>query len=133
VLGEKKSSLGARLAAMVRPEGIRLTPEDHPEAGEFYRSDHFAFAKVGVPAVSIGGGSDVVGKPAGWGQKQGDDYTAHRYHQPSDQYRPNMDLSGAVQLAEIVLKFGLHLANAPGVPTWSRDAEFRALRPAAVP
>jgi Zn-dependent M28 family amino/carboxypeptidase len=133
VLGEKKSSLGAQLAAMVRPEGIRLTPEDHPEAGEFYRSDHFAFAKVGVPAVSIGGGSDVVGKPAGWGQKQGDDYTAHRYHQPSDEYRPDFDLDGAVQLSEIVLRFGLQLANAPGVPTWSKDAEFRAVRPAAQP
>jgi Zn-dependent M28 family amino/carboxypeptidase len=133
VLGEKKSSLGAQLAAMVRPQGIRLTPEDHPEAGEFYRSDHFAFAKVGVPAVSIGGGSDVVGKPAGWGQKQGDDYTAHRYHQPSDDYRPDFDLDGAVQLSEIVLRFGLQLANASSVPTWSKDSEFRAVRPAAQP
>jgi Zn-dependent M28 family amino/carboxypeptidase len=133
VLGETKSSLGAQLAAFVRPNGMRLSPDQHPEAGYFYRSDHFSFAKAGIPAVSIGAGDDFVGRPREWGRQQHDDYTAHRYHQPSDQYRPNMDLSGAVQLAEIVLKFGLHLANAPGVPTWSRDAEFRALRPAAVP
>ena len=133
VLGETKSSLGAQLAAFVRPNGIRLSPDQKPEAGYFYRSDHFSFAKAGVPAISIGAGDDFVGRPREWGRQQEDDYTAHRYHQPSDQYRPNMDLSGAVQLSEIVLKFGLHLANAPGVPAWSRDAEFRALRPAAVP
>lgn len=133
VLGETKSSLGAQLAAFIKPNGMRLSPDQKPEAGYFYRSDHFSFAKAGVPAVSIGAGDDYVGRPREWGRQQEDDYTAHRYHQPSDQYRPNMDLSGAVQLSEIVLRFGLHLANTPGVPVWSRDAEFRALRPAAVP
>ncbi len=133
VLGEKKSSLGPQLAAMVRADGLRLSPEDHPEAGEFYRSDHFSFAKAGIPAVSVGAGSDFVGRPTGWGTQQGDDYTEHRYHQPSDAYRNDFDLTGAVQLSEIVLRFALLLANASGVPSWSPDAEFRALRPAAQP
>jgi Zn-dependent M28 family amino/carboxypeptidase len=133
VLGDTKSSLGPQLAAMVRPDGMRLSADLHPEAGHFYRSDHFSFAKVGIPAVSIGAGTDVVGKPAGWGATQDDDYTAHRYHQPSDEYRPDFDLTGAAQLAEIVLRFGLQLANAPGVPSWNRDAEFRAMRPAPQP
>jgi Zn-dependent M28 family amino/carboxypeptidase len=133
VLGENKSSLGPQLAALVRGEGVRLSPDQHPEAGHFYRSDHFSFAKAGVPAVSIGAGNDVVGRAAGWGAQQDDDYTAHRYHQPSDAYRPDFDLAGAVQLSEIVLRFGTQLANAPGVPTWNRDAEFRAARPAAQP
>jgi Zn-dependent M28 family amino/carboxypeptidase len=133
VLGDTKSSLGPQLAAMVRPDGMRLSADLHPEAGYFYRSDHFSFAKAGIPAVSIGAGTDVVGKPRGWGAQQHDDYTAHRYHQPSDAYRPDFDLEGAAQLSEIVLRFGLQLANAPGVPSWNRDAEFRAIRPAAQP
>jgi Zn-dependent M28 family amino/carboxypeptidase len=133
VLGDTKSSLGPQLAAMVKADGMRLSEDLHPEAGHFYRSDHFSFAKAGIPAVSIGAGVDVVGRPAGWGAQQEDDYTEHRYHQPSDAYRPDFDLSGAVQLSELVLRFGLRLANAPGVPTWNRDAEFRAIRPTPQP
>lgn len=133
VLGDGKSSLGPELARMVRADGMRLTDDLHPEAGYFYRSDHFSFAKAGVPAVSIGAGTDVVGKPAGWGAKQDDEYTAQRYHQPSDAYRSDFDLSGAAQLSEIVLRFALQLANAAGVPTWNRDAEFRSAKMAPQP
>src|SRR5918992_1068117 len=104
VLGENKSSLGPMLAAMIRPMSMRISPEEHPERGYFYRSDHFSFAKVGVPAVSIGEGTDVVGKPRGWGTAWDEEYTARRYHQPSDEYRPDYDLSGAVQLSEILLR-----------------------------
>jgi Zn-dependent M28 family amino/carboxypeptidase len=128
VLGDDKSTLGPSLAALVRPRGMRLTPDEHPERGYFYRSDHFSFAKAGIPAVSIGAGTDFVGRPREWGRQQLDDYTNNRYHQPSDEYRPDFDLSGAVQLSEIVLSFGRWLANAPGVPAWNRDAEFRAVR-----
>jgi Zn-dependent M28 family amino/carboxypeptidase len=135
-LGERKSSLGMSLAKYVAPMGMRLTPEAHPEQGHFYRSDHFSFAKVGVPSLSIGAGTDFVGRPKGWGVEQEDDYTAHRYHQPSDEYRPDFDLSGAVQLSTIVLGFGESLANASALPTWNADAEFHrqgAPAPAAIP
>ena len=135
-LGDRKSSLGPLLAKYVAPMGMSLAPDAHPEQGHFYRSDHFSFAKVGVPALSIGAGTDFVGRPKGWGVEQEDDYTAHRYHQPSDEYRPDFDLSGAVQLSTIVLGFGESLANAPGLPTWNADAEFHrpaAASPAAVP
>jgi len=125
VLGAHKSSLGPALTRYASVRGLRISPELHPEQGHFYRSDHFSFAKAGVPAVSIGGGTDVVGRPAEWGKEQQDEYTAHRYHQPSDEYRPDFDLRGAVQLSEIVLGFGTGLANAPGFPTWNPDAEFR--------
>lgn len=128
VLGATKSSLGPSLAAMVRPEGMRITPEAHPERGLFYRSDHFSFAKVGIPSISIGRGTDFVGRTAQWGLQQDEDYTAHRYHQPSDEYRADFDLSGAAQLAEIVERFGVSLANAATVPTWQSDAEFKAIR-----
>jgi len=128
VLGDTKSSLGPTLARMVARDGVRLSPEDHPEQGHFYRSDHFSFALAGVPAVSIGAGNDYEGRPQGWGLARGEDYTAHRYHQPSDEYRPDFDLSGAVQLSEIVLRLGTLVANAPTPPTWNADAEFRSVR-----
>ena len=131
VMGDNKSSLGPALASLVKSNGITLSPDPSPEAGHFYRSDHFSFAKVGIPAVSIGPGVDYVGRPAGWGQQQADDYTAHRYHQPSDEYRSDFDLSGAAQLGEIVYRFGMALANANTVPTWNVDAEFKALRDAS--
>lgn len=128
VLGDTKSSLGPSLREFIRPRGMRISPDEHPERGYFYRSDHFSFAKAGVPAVSIAAGTDFLGKPAGWGTQQMEEYTAKRYHQPSDEYRPDFDLTGAAQLAEIVLGFGRMLANVERVPTWNADAEFRALR-----
>ncbi len=131
VAGDNKSSLGPMLAQLVKSEGIRISPDAHPEQGHFYRSDHFSFAKAGIPSVTIVGGDDVIGHPAGWGLQQSEDYTAHRYHQPSDEYRPDFDLSGATQLAEIVYRFGLALGNTRTIPTWNADAEFRAMREAS--
>ena len=125
VLGDTKSSLGPTIAAMIKPMGMRISPDDHPERGAFYRSDHFSFARVGIPSVSIGAGNDFVGRPKEWGAQQDDDYTEHRYHQPSDQYDPKFDLTGATQLSQIVLRLGLKLANDPSWPTWSKGAEFK--------
>jgi Zn-dependent M28 family amino/carboxypeptidase len=128
VLGDNKSSLGPLVAAVAKPMGMKLAPDEHPERGYFYRSDHFSFAKAGVPSVSIGAGTTVLGKPPGWGTAQNEDYTANRYHQPSDEYRPDFDLSGAVQLSNVVLRVGLRLANMTGTPQWNRDAEFSRKR-----
>ncbi|HJR66635.1 MAG TPA: M28 family peptidase [Gemmatimonadaceae bacterium] len=128
VLGSNKSSLGPALARMLGTRGMRITPEEHPERGYFYRSDHFSFAKVGIPSISIGAGTDYIGRPKGWGVEQNEDYTAKRYHQPSDAYRPDFDLTGAAQLAEIILRFGASVANSTTVPTWNPDAEFREVR-----
>jgi Zn-dependent M28 family amino/carboxypeptidase len=126
VLGADKSTLGPMLAHLIQPMGMRIAPDAHPEAGHFYRSDHFSFAKAGIPAVSIGAGTDYVGRPRGWGAKQDDDYNAHRYHQPSDEYSPSFDLSGAVQIGDIVLRFATALANSPVLPAWSAGAEFKS-------
>ena len=128
VLGDNKSSLGPMLASLVKPQGMVISPDAHPEAGHFYRSDHFSFAKVGIPAVSIGAGDDYVGKPKDFGEKSDADYNAHRYHQPSDAYRPDFDLSGAVQISSIVLHFARTLGNSSVMPTWNADAEFKSAR-----
>lgn len=127
VLGENKSSLGPMLGHFIARDGMRISPDDHPEAGHFYRSDHFSFAKAGIPAISIGAGTDFVGHPKGWGVERDDDYTAHRYHQPSDEYSPDFDLRGAAQIAGIVQRFGTALANSPVRPTWNAGAEFKAV------
>jgi Zn-dependent M28 family amino/carboxypeptidase len=129
LLGLEKSSLGPSLAAMLRPDGIRVMPKEHPERGQFYRSDHFSLAKAGVPAVSIESGIDFVGKPKGWGEQWWEEYNDKRYHQPSDEYRPDFDLSGSVQLGEMVLRFARRLADAPAMPTWNADAEFHRTTP----
>jgi Zn-dependent M28 family amino/carboxypeptidase len=129
VLGDTKSTLGPQLAAMIRHDGMRISADQHPEAGHFYRSDHFSFAKAGIPAVSISAGNDYEGRAKEWGRQQEDDYTAHRYHQPSDEYGVGFDLAGAVQLSEIVFRFATQLANAPSTPTWSKDAEFGRKQP----
>ncbi len=125
VLGDSKSTLGPQLATYLQPRGLKIVPEAFPERGAFYRSDHFMFAKAGVPSVSIGAGDTFEGKPAGWGVAQGEDYVAHRYHQPSDNYQLNLDLSGAVQLSTIVLDFAKVLANSSAWPQWNKDAEFK--------
>jgi Zn-dependent M28 family amino/carboxypeptidase len=128
VLGDNKSSLGPQFTQMLTGRGWRVTPDEHPERGYFYRSDHFSFAKAGVPAVSIAAGTEYEGRPAGWGTAQQEEYTARCYHQPCDEYRAGFDLRGAAQLAELVLDFGMALANGETMPTWNPDAEFR--RPA---
>ena len=129
VLGDTKSSIGPQLAAMLRPEGLRITPEEHPERGYFYRSDHFSFAKAGIPAVSIDPGTDVIGRPREWGRQQEEEFTAKHYHQPSDEYRADLDLRGVVQIGDIVYRFARRLAEAPAMPTWNADAEFRRAAP----
>jgi Zn-dependent M28 family amino/carboxypeptidase len=128
VLGANKSSLGPSLAELVKPDSITLSPEAHPEQGHFYRSDHFSLAKVGIPSVSLGAGTNYIGHPPGWGKQQDEEYTAKHYHQPSDEYHADWDLSGAVQLSDIVLHFGSSLANASKIPVWNADAEFKAIR-----
>jgi Zn-dependent M28 family amino/carboxypeptidase len=125
VLGDTKSSLGPQLAGFIKPRKMVINPEAFPERGAFYRSDHFSFAKAGIPSVSIGEGEDFVGKPKGWGTKQHEEYTDKHYHQPSDGYRADFDLKGAAQLSDIFLGFARKLATDPAWPTWNRDAEFK--------
>jgi Zn-dependent M28 family amino/carboxypeptidase len=128
VLGADKSSLGPQLGRMVAADDMRIAPDAYPERGYFFRSDHFSFAKAGVPAISVAAGMDYVGRPEGWGQQRAEEYTAQRYHQPSDEYREDFDYSGAVQLSEIVLRLARQLSTMQGVPAWNADAEFRAVR-----
>ena len=105
---------------------VRADPE--PEKGFYYRSDHFSFAKVGVPAFDPDSGIDYVGKPAGWGMKMRDQFTAEDYHKPSDVIKPYWDMSGDMQDCELFFAVGYRVANAAKMPEWKPGAEFKAIR-----
>jgi Zn-dependent M28 family amino/carboxypeptidase len=108
--------------------GLSIIPDPEPEQGHYYRSDHFSFGKVGIPAFSIDPGQDVIGKPAGFGAQWSTDFRANHYHQPSDQYDPNWDWSEAVQMGQLGIWMGWEAANAATMPNWKAGDEFRAAR-----
>ncbi|HEV8657134.1 MAG TPA: M28 family peptidase [Thermoanaerobaculia bacterium] len=108
--------------------GLKIVPDQDPEQGHYYRSDHFSFAKAGIPAFSIGQGHDIIGKPADYGRKLSDDYRANHYHQPSDEFDPKWDWSSAVQMAQLGFWLGWDAANAATMPNWIAGDEFRAAR-----
>ena len=112
---------GARL-------GRRYTPDAHPETGGFYRSDHFTFAKAGIPAVSFTPGQDLFNGGVARAEQVSTTYTSKYYHQPDDEWSPNWDYSGMIADATLLHALGWRLANSREWPNWSQDSEFRAAR-----
>jgi len=112
--------------------GLRIVPDQEPEQGHYYRSDHFSLGKVGIPAFSVEEGQEVIGKPAGFGKKMSDDYREKRYHQPADEFDPNWDWSAGVQMAQLGFWLGWEAANAATVPNWNPGDEFRGIRDASL-
>jgi len=126
-LGVEQSSLGGDFTRAAAAEGLRVTTnKDALIKGSFFRSDHFPFAKAGVPALSLENGLDFAGRPTEWGQQQADDYVAHRYHQPSDEILSSFNYEGAVQQIRVILRTAVAVAAAPTQPTWNAGSEFRA-------
>jgi Zn-dependent M28 family amino/carboxypeptidase len=128
VAGNGKISLQDDLAAAAGKQGRRLSPDPRPEAGEFYRSDHFPFAKVGVPSISLSSGQDLYAGGVAAGKRAEDDYNDKRYHQPGDQYSPGWDLRGVAIDVGLAYELGRDLANSRRWPEWKPDSEFKALR-----
>ncbi|HXB52895.1 MAG TPA: M28 family peptidase [Rhizomicrobium sp.] len=126
--GTGQSEMEEVLKKALASQGRTLSPDPEPEKGEFYRSDHFSLAKLGIPAISPNSGRDLLigGKAAG--QKLVDDYTNNRYHQPSDEWRADWDLSGPVEDAQAYYLAGKTLANSDFWPNYYKDSEFRAAR-----
>jgi Zn-dependent M28 family amino/carboxypeptidase len=131
-LSNNNSTLDDLLAAAAKRNGRVMTPNSQPEKGGFYRADHFEFSKLGVPALYTGGGKDLIGKPADLGKQKKDDYTAHDYHQASDEVNPEWDLSGAVQDIQLLFEVGYEVANGDKFPEWKPGTEFKAKRDAAL-
>jgi Zn-dependent M28 family amino/carboxypeptidase len=127
-LSNNNSTLDDLLAAAAKRNGRVMAPNSQPEKGSFYRADHFEFSKLGVPALYTGGGKNLIGKPAGFGREKRDDYTAHHYHQVSDEVNPEWDLSGAVQDIQLLFEVGYEVANGNKFPEWNAGGEFKAKR-----
>jgi len=125
-LGLDQSSLGATFRKAAQAEGLSVSVNQEAlRTGSFFRSDHFPFAKAGVPSLSIEGPTRFVGKPAGYAKQVADDYTEHRYHQPSDEVLPDFDYAGAVQQMRVIARTAMLVANSPTMPSWSATSEFK--------
>ncbi len=130
VIGLGASDLDDYAREVAAEQGRVIKPDPEPEKGFYYRSDHFPFARAGVPALDAGSGIEYVGKPEDYGRKIREEYTAKHYHAPSDEVRPDWDLSGTVEEAEFYLRVAYKVAQAERFPEWKPGNEFRAKREA---
>lgn len=130
VIGYGNSEMDDYLQPFIEEQGRYLTPNPTPEAGFFYRSDHFSLAKKGVPMLYAEGGNDHITKGKEWTEKQRAKYVAEAYHKPADEYDPNWDLRGAQQDLSAFYHLGWKLANSRIWPQWSAGNEFEAVRKA---
>ncbi|MCI0336697.1 MAG: M28 family metallopeptidase [Acidobacteria bacterium] len=127
-LGAGRSTLGKIIEEVAKENNLTISPDAHPEQGYFYRSDHFPFAKAGIPAVNFEPGTKFVGHSDKWTEEQILDYRDHRYHQPSDEYSPNWNFSGMVQQARLAFWIGVRVANTNESPQWNNGDEFERAR-----
>ena len=130
VIGAGQSQLEDDLKQMLSLQGRALNPEATPQYGFYFRSDHFSFAKAGVPALIVGPGLDLLDGGRAAGVAASSDYTARRYHTPNDVFDPNWDLSGTLEDIETLYLLGRNLADDDAWPDWYADSEFRARRDA---
>jgi Zn-dependent M28 family amino/carboxypeptidase len=128
MIGLGKSSLDADFNALAAMQGRTTHGDEFPEKGSFYRSDQFNFARIGVPAAYVKKGTDVIGKPAGWGKAQQEAYEKNDYHQPSDEFHEGWDFAGAVEDMRLAFWLGCRVAGAPEMPRWNKGDEFEAAR-----
>jgi Zn-dependent M28 family amino/carboxypeptidase len=130
VLGYGNSTIDDDAAAILTRDHRVMIPDSEPEKGYYYRSDHFEFAKQGVPGFYTHAGKDIIGKPPGYGQQKRDDYVAHDYHQPSDNVQPWWDYNGTAADVRFFYELGRQIANADTWPQWKPGTEFKAKRDA---
>ena len=128
VIGYGNSTLEDILAEEAAVQGRVLAPDPEPEKGFYYRSDHFEFAKQGVPALYTDNGVEYIGKPPEYGQQKREEYTVNDYHKPSDEVKPDWDLSGAVEDLRLLFAVGYRVATDEAWPEWKPGTEFRAKR-----
>jgi len=123
-LGSERSTMKAIVDQIARERGLAISPDPRPEQGSFYRSDHFPFAKVGVPSISFKEGDEYIGHPKGWGEKKFREYNEAHYHQPSDEYSDDWDFRGMIQEADFAMTIGRRVADANTMPKFNPGDEF---------
>ena len=132
VIGYGKSNLDTIVQDVAKTQKRHVTPDHFPDRGYYYRSDQFSLAKIGVPGVYLHSGIEVIGKPAGWGKQQLDKWVEKIYHQPSDEYSQEWNLSGAIEDTRLLFEVGRRIANQAEMPAWNPGDEFEAARKQAI-
>ncbi|MCG8648567.1 MAG: M20/M25/M40 family metallo-hydrolase [Pirellulales bacterium] len=132
VIGYGKSDLDELVTAVAKEQKRIVTPDHFPDRGYYYRSDQFSLAKIGVPGVYLHSGVNVIGKPEGWGKEKLDEWVQNIYHQPSDEYREDWDLAGAVEDVRLLYHVGYRVANRRRMPRWTPGDEFEQARKQAL-
>lgn len=128
VRGAERTTVWPIVQDVARAANLTISPDPHPEAGSYFRSDHFSLARVGIPAFSIDIGNEYVGKPKEYGEQKYQDFVKNHYHQPSDEYDPSWDFSGTKQLAEFGIYVGWRVAELPGQTGWNAADEYEKIR-----
>jgi Zn-dependent M28 family amino/carboxypeptidase len=128
VSGAERTTFYPVVEKSAQKYGLAIRPDALPEAGHYYRSDHFSLARVGIPSFSVSEGMKFKGHDEAWGRAQAKDYVEHHYHQPSDEYRPEMDFTGLVKLMWFGYDLGLQAASQPALVQWQPGDEFESAR-----
>jgi Zn-dependent M28 family amino/carboxypeptidase len=128
ITGKGQNDLDEYVKKYAEQQGGVVVGDRTPGAGGYYRSDHFNFAKVGVPALDMNNGDISLAHGAEWGKQQQKDYNANHYHQASDNYSPGMDATGMAQVANLLFNIGYQLSNETAYPGWKSGSEFKAIR-----
>ncbi len=131
VSGAERTTFYATVQATAADFRFAIRPDAFPEAGHYYRSDHFSLARVGIPAFSVNEGVKFKGHDEAWGVAQLEDYTKHRYHQPSDEYHPGMDYTSDAAMARFGFALGWEAANQTRLVEWKKGDEFEKARHAS--
>jgi len=128
VVGQGQNELEDYLNEEVKKVDRQVVFEPHPEAGYYYRSDHFNFAKAGIPALYIESGENIIGKDPEYGKSKVNEYREKNYHRPSDEYNAGVVLEGAIEDLKLLFNVGKRLAFTDAFPKWKPGSEFKALR-----
>jgi Zn-dependent M28 family amino/carboxypeptidase len=128
VSGAERTTFYPEVQATAKEFRLAIRPDARPEAGHYYRSDHFSLARVGIPSFSINEGTKFKGHPASWGAEQEEEYTEKHYHQPSDEYHPEMDFVGDSAMARFGFALGWEAASLPKLIGWQHADEFEPAR-----
>jgi len=128
VSGAERTTFFPLIQSLAKTFRLAIRPDARPEAGHYYRSDHFSLARVGIPAFSINEGVKFKGHDASWGKQQADEFTAKHYHQPSDEYHPSMDFTGDAAMARFGFALGWEAAAQAQEVAWRTGDEFEKNR-----
>jgi Zn-dependent M28 family amino/carboxypeptidase len=128
-LGAERSTMMPVVNDVLKERRMTFAQDAHPEQGSFFRSDHFPFARIGVPSISVRSGVDYIGKPKDYAEKTFDEFNKNNYHQPSDNFDESWQYDGLIQMIEVSMAIGLKIADAPTLPHFNAGDEFSGAQP----